>query len=112
MSIEAFFVRDVTIQHPVLVDSGYNSTESSFASPTTVAVKGWLHQLAESEQQSATRDAEISTHVLRLPVGTVISAGDRVVIDGETYEVDGSTSSHWRPSGAHHVKASLRKADG
>jgi len=112
VTIDRFFVRAVTIQHPVLVASGYNSLEPSFATPTEVEVLGWLHQLAELEHHDGTRDAEISTHVLRLPVGTVIGAGDRVVIDGQTFEVDGATAKNWRPSGAHHVEASLRYMDG
>lgn len=113
MSIDAFFVRTVTIQHPVLVPSGYgDGMEEDFTTPTTTVVKGWLHQLSESEQVSSTRDADVSTHVLRLPAGTAIDSGDRVVVDGQTFLVDGPVAKHWRPNGEHHRRVPLRYIDG
>ena len=113
MSIEHFFVRTVAIQHPALVASGYGAaTEADFSSATTATVKGWLHQLTELEDQTATRDAEVSTHVLRLPKGTVIGSGDRVVIDGQTFEVNGPPNRAWTPEGEHHVRVPLRYVDG
>ncbi len=112
MSIERFFVRPGVIIRPLRVDNGYGSKDLDYDSGTQTAVKGWLHQLAESEQQSATRDAEVSTHVLRVPVGTDIASQDRVVISGQVFEVDGPPARAWRPGGEHHTRVSLKYVDG
>lgn len=112
MSISRFFVRDVTIVHPSLEATDYGSVEPDYDSGTQTLTKGWLHQLAESEQQTATRDAEVSTHVLRLPVGTAIAARDQVVVDGVVFEVGGPPARAWRPGGEHHVRVPLRYVDG
>lgn len=111
--IERFFVRDVTIIHPAEVAASRGAgTEWDWDNATETSVKGWLHQLAESELQTATRDAEVSTHVLRLPAGTGVQAIDRIQIDGQTFEVDGPASHAWRPGGEHHIRVPLRYVDG
>lgn len=113
MSIDKFFVRDVTILHPSLVASYGAGTIPDHDAPTgTTRVRGWLHQLDESEQQSATRDAEVSTHILRLPVGTPIAFHDQVRVDGQLFNVDGPPARVWRPGGEHHIRVSLRYVDG
>lgn len=110
--IERFFVRDVTILHPALVATRYSGTDEDFSAATPVAVKGWLHQLTQSELQSATRDAAVSAYVLRLPRGTVIDEHDRVVIDGDTYSVDGAPHRAWTPRGEHHTRVELTLIEG
>lgn len=113
MTIERVFVRDVTILHPTLIPSGYgDSTDEDWGTATTVETKGWLAHRSESEIVSATRDAAVSTHVLRLPAGTVIGERDRVEVDGQTYQVVGPPARWWRTQGEHHVSASLNVVDG
>ncbi len=107
MSIDRFFVRDVDILHPALVASYGDAQREDYVDATVTRVKGWLHQLSESELQSATRDAKISTHVLRLPEGTDVLPVDRVRIDGQLFDVDGPPARVWTPGGEHHVKVSL-----
>jgi hypothetical protein len=43
---------------------------------------------------------------------TVITARDRVVIDGVTYEVDGQPRNVWTPRGSHHVRVNLTAVAG
>lgn len=113
MSLRKYFVRDVTILHPVLVATGYgNSTEPDFTTPTPVLVRGWLDRVTESETETATRDANISAWVLLLPAGTEITSQDRVVVDGMTFEVDGEPARPWSPRGEHHVRCPLLLTDG
>ena len=112
MSIDKFFVREVRVTHPVLVASYGPGLVPDHDTGTTTTVRGWLYQLSGSEQQTATRDAEVSTHVLRLPADAEIHFGDTVEIDGQRFTVDAPPSRVWRPGGQHHVRASLLYVDG
>lgn len=113
MTIERLFVRDVTISHPALVASGYgDGTEEDWDTATTVETKGWLAHRTETEIESATRDAAASTHILRLPAGTVIGERDRVTVDAQTFEVVGPPARWWRTQGEHHVSVVLNTVDG
>lgn len=113
MSIDTFFVRDVTILTAGTVTDAYGDTATSWATPTSVAVKGWLAQLEETEPSGPGRAlVTVVRDVLRLPIGTPITAGNRVVIDGITYDVDGPPRRVWTPRGAHHLRVNLRAVEG
>lgn len=112
MSIDKFFVRSATIVHPLPV-AGYGDAQSyDYAQGSTVNAKCWLHQLSASELQGPSREAQQSTHVATFPEGTSILSRDRIVIDGQAFDVDGPPSDVWTPSGPHHVKVNLIFADG
>jgi len=112
VSIDHFFVRDVRVTHPVLVASYGPGVVPDHDAGTVTTVRGWLYQLSESEQQTATRGAEVSTHVLRLPADAEIHFGDQVEVDGQRFMVDGPPARVWRPGGHHHTKVSLLYTDG
>jgi hypothetical protein len=113
MSFDDMLVRDVTILHAATVVDGYGEPALSWANPTSTATQGWLGQREETEPQSAGRTAvTVVRDVLQLPAGTVITARDRVVIDGVTYEVDGQPRNVWTPRGSHHVRVNLTAVAG
>lgn len=113
MSFDGLLVRDVTILHAGSVTDGYGETSANWPSATSTATKGWLAQLEETEPQGAGRNlVTVVRDVLRLPADTVISAQDRVEIDGTTYEVDGQPRNVWTPRGRHHVRVNLRAVAG
>lgn len=112
MSIERFFVRDVTIVHPALVATYGDGVRDDFVAPTLDTTRGWLHQLTESELVATNRNGETSTHVLRVPEGTNVIASDRIIIDGQTFDIEGPPSSVWRPGGEHHIRVPLRLVNG
>lgn len=110
--IERFYVRTVTVTNPAVVAGPGSSTELDYDAGTTTTLRGWLHQLTEDELQSATRDAAIATHVLRVPTSAPITARSRVTVDGRPYDVIGPPGEAWTPRGEHHLRVSLRSVDG
>lgn len=111
MTIEGFFVRDVTIVRAGVTTDRYGNESTDWSAAASWATKGWLARADQSEDQDG-RDALISGWVLRLPVGTDITGRDRVRVDGTTYELDGPPNRPWTPRGEHHVRCRLRLVEG
>jgi hypothetical protein len=110
--IADFFDRTVTIVHPAEI-AGYGAgIERDYATGTSDTTVGWLHQLTEAERTSSTRDAVTATHVLRCPADAPIQPYDRIVVDGETFDLDGKPATARRPGGEHHKRVALVYVDG
>lgn len=58
------------------------------------------------------RDTVVSDLILFLPPEAVISAVDRVVVDGVTYEVLGTPNPVWGGTGLDHIEAHVRVVTG
>lgn len=76
------------------VDLGLDLTDDEYGSKATIAtvasstVSGWLVGRWSDVRNSGVGDMDTTTvYRLRLPVGTEISPGDRVVISGNSYSV-------------------------
>lgn len=111
MTVEALMVRDVTILSAASSTDRYGNPTNDWAAATSTATKGWLAQQARDEVLG-NRDAQTSGWVVYLPAGTVIDGSDRVVVDGQTFEVDGPPNRAWSPRGEHHVEAALNVVEG
>lgn len=77
---------------------------------TTVVSKCYVSFLPGSEVEG---DAvQVQTPVLFLPPDAAIDGGDRVSVDGVTYEVDGVPAVHFNPRlrRTTHVQANLKRA--
>jgi hypothetical protein len=91
-----------------LVSSGYGNNTRNWAAATSVDFL--VHWSAQSvtevvgdEPQTVTRGKVFGDATLDL------EASDRVLFDGDTYEVDGDVMRSYRVGELHHVRAMLRR---
>lgn len=111
MSLTSLLVRTAVIQTATTSTDRYNNTVLDWTSPTSTTTTAWVAQTATIENQDH-RDATVDTVIATFPAGTAITAQNRVVIDGQTYEVDGKPNRAWTPRGEHHVECVLREVRG
>lgn len=111
MSLDTLLVRPVTILTAGTRTDAYGDTQPDWNNPTSVFTLGWLAQVG-SVQDLNGRDATSTNLSLTLQSGTVITAQDKVKIDGRTYEVAAEPVSAWTPRGEHHVECYLRVVTG
>lgn len=84
----------------------------------TVATVGELQQQQRLETESSwsERAGEVlqSTWLLVLPANTAVDGGDKVTVDGQDFEVQGTPwhARNPRTGEAHHVEATLRRTGG
>lgn len=111
MSLTSLLVRTVTILTADSRTDAYGDTQPDWTTPTGESVNGWLAQQS-SIQDLDGRNATSTALILTVPAGTVITARNRVVIDGRTYEVSAEPIAAWTPRGEHHIEAQLEVIDG
>lgn len=111
MSINRFFVRTVTVNHPGVSVDRYGNTVEDWSTATTTETRGWLAQTSGNEDHDR-RDAAVSSWSLFLPPDVTLAIQDRLTIDAITYELDGPPNDAWTPRGLHHKEATLRLVDG
>lgn len=111
MSLAGLLVRDVTRLRAQLVTDSHGSEIKDWTNPDTITGKGWLAQRFHTEE-GALREAEISTWHLTVYPNFDVQAHDRIVIDGQTFEVDGPPRPAWTPRGHHHTEVTLRIVEG
>lgn len=110
MGIDTFFITSMTIQRASATTDRYGDDVADWTSPTTTVVSGWLHDLSSFESYGNRDTTSVSAQIF-LPSGTDITSGDRVVIGGITYEVEGAPNVARTPLGEHHLEVSLRIFD-
>lgn len=112
--IEDFFVVDVTIQKPTLVQDARGDSVRSWENPTEVAAACWAAPSSSGEPIGPGRTQVVTTErTLRFPAGTDIDADDRVVLEGLTWEVAGRPSPAYTPGdGVHHLRVQIKIAEG
>ena len=94
--------------------TAYGRVERSWANPTRTDVAGCSVQPAASvtDWGDPARVREIDA-VLYAPPGADIREGDRISVDGRTYEVDGAPMAWASPTGAvSHVYCNLKAWSG
>lgn len=110
----ALLVRSATIVHPAGMVDRYGNTLPDWDNATEVSdVPCWAS--AEGGAEGAAERQSVTDRLrLFLTAGVDLDAGDRVVIDGEIWEVDGPVQRAWRALSPceHHVEASLRRVEG
>lgn len=107
---------DVTILSAPLVTDEYGtaSAERDWASAQSTVVRAVIAARSSSEVDNPGRTAVIVGLSVYLPAGTVLTSADRLLVRGETYEVEGEPFE-WRspwsaaPAG---VEAALRRVSG
>lgn len=76
------------------VDEYGNAIAGDFAAP--VPIVGYL-ELTQSVETVLDRDTVVSEFKVWLPADSNVSAFDRIVFNGQTFEVDGSPWQVWNP---------------
>ena len=114
MSLATLMVRAVDILAPGWRTDGYgDEIQDDWTNPITVSVSGWVAWSSSFEVLDG-RDAVATNLSLTLPAGTVITAMNRVRLDGQDdlYELDGEPMSAWTPRGEHHIECMLKRVLG
>jgi hypothetical protein len=89
---------EVVITHRTYDDSNPYSDDEVVASTTTTTTHGWLRSTPAGDIRSINAmQAIVSSHRLFVPVGTEITTGDTVTVDGIEFTVqDTSAESTWK----------------
>lgn len=118
MAIDDFFVTPVTVRNPGSTTDRNGNTIDDWTTATSVSTSGWLQDLVSRRPRAGAgvevqggRDTLVSAHQLFLPADTAISGYSRVLIDGQTFEVDGAPTTTRTPEGAHHLEVQLHLID-
>lgn len=111
MSLSGLLVRSGAVLRPAWTTTAHNDRKADWAHATSTTVRCWVSQQSSREIRDG-RAAEIRQWVGFFEAGTDIVAGDRVVVDGSTFEVDGPPHRAWSPRGEHHVEAILVAVEG
>jgi hypothetical protein len=96
------------------VANRYGDAEADWSAATATTIAGCALQPAGStEFTDPTRTVVTTRWTLFLPPGTDLAPGDRVDVDGVTYEVDGEPLDWSAPGGnLDHVAAVLQRVEG
>jgi head-tail adaptor len=111
MSLAGLMVHDVTIVTANVTESRYGDDLKEWVAARRVETKGWVSQ-RDATEILGDREAQLSDWIVYLPVGTTISAADRVEWEGTTFEVVGVPNRAWTPRGPHHLEARLSVVTG
>lgn len=111
MSLETLLTRDVVIRTPGSLTDRYGDTIDDWTGATDTCVKAWVAQVATSESHDH-RDGTISNVVATFFLDAELTVRDRVIVDGETYEVEGAPNVACTPRGPHHLRVQLRAVAG
>ena len=104
----------VTIVHPGSRALRSGDTVPDWDDTTTEDVAHVAVAPGSSDENNDRRSGTVVGLTLYLPPGTDIDAADRVIVRGDTYEVDGdagdwrSPFTGWRPG----IEVAIKKADG
>lgn len=105
-------VQEVALLHPGTMVDRYGDTVPDWNNPTSTSYRAWVSQRARSEDQAGGRRAYIGDWVAFLPPAATPGAGDRIVWDNLTFEVNGPPLPAYVPRGGtrslHHWEAALQ----
>lgn len=111
MPLANLLTRTVTILTPGTTTDRYNNIVADWTAPTERSARAWFAQQTSTEDHTQ-RDAQVTEGTATFAPDVGLSASDRVVVDGATYEVVGVPNVAWTPRGPHHVEAHLRAVVG
>lgn len=90
----------------------YGNAEADWSAAQRTSVSGWLAPRG-ADEVGGTR--ETADFMLFLGASADLDSGDRVEIDGRSFEVTGPPTQAWRatvPAQLHHLEAPLRWVEG
>jgi hypothetical protein len=111
MGFSTLLWKDVTILTPGAAVDRYNNTISDWTSSSSRVVKAWAAQTNSFDNEDH-RAATVATLHATFNSSAALTANERVVIDGKTYEVVGEPNYAPTPRGVHHIEADLQACIG
>lgn len=99
------------IRRPADAESRYGDRIKDWSAATDTPAMCWFSRITARESLDL-READVARWRCYFAAGTAISTADRVVIDGEEYEVSGPPNRARRPQGHHHVEVELLRVEG
>lgn len=113
MTLGNMMVRDVTLVRPTYTTDRYGNAVADWDGAEAIALRGWLGRQSASEEHGTRAGAGVEAWTLVLEdVTQEVSTGDRVIVDEQTFEVQGPALYAWTPRGPHHVEIELRAVAG
>jgi head-tail adaptor len=116
MSFASLLVDDVTLVRPATTVDRYGNTVKDWTNATSTDVKAWISQRNATEDPGTSgtggRQGELSDWVVYLHSDVTITAGDRIMWEGDTFEVIGKPLPGKTPRGPHHLEATVRLTTG
>jgi len=101
----------VTLQKATVSTDSRGDQTLSWDSPNTRTITAWVDQQSTSETDDETRDVR-SSNALLVTNDLTVSALDRVVVNGQTWTVQGRPRQVPTLTGVHHLEATLRLVEG
>lgn len=98
----------VTVVRATTTEDSYGNPVRNWGAASQSAVSGCSVQPVEGDEQTVGRNTVVSRWRLYAPPSTDLLASDRVVYDGDTYEVDGEVQ-RWDFPPLSHITALLRR---
>lgn len=113
MTIERFFVHDVTILTPTHSDGRWG-TETSWDDAAERSTRGWVAVRNNStDPADPNRDVDVSQWVAVLPASSDLDESERLVAHGHTFDIVSHIIPGFTPeNGTHHLEANLRLVEG
>lgn len=113
MTLGNMMVRDVTLMRPTYTTDRYGNSVADWSDAATIELRGWLGRQSASEEHGTRVGAGVEQWTLVLDdVSESVATGDRVLVDAQTFEVDGPVLTAWTPRGPHHLEVTLRAVAG
>lgn len=110
-SIIGLFCHEVSLLRATTVDDRYGNAAKDWTTPRRRTSRARVAQRI-SEEIGDGREGRRSTWICYLPAGTDVTALDRVVWDGLTFEVKGRPNQAFDRHREHHVEVDLQIVEG
>ncbi len=111
MGIRHLLTSTATVQRAGTSTDEYNNQVSDWTSPTETEWPARLEQLAGREV-TLDQQTEVADWICYLPPEADVQGGDRLQVDGRTFEVVGPPNRATTPRRASHLEVSLRHITG
>lgn len=88
----------ITVIRAPLVDDGRGNERRDWANPTETTIPGWAVDVGNTTADTVNRDGASIEYTVRGPLSADVDGSDRVVLLGNTYEVNGGVRRQPGPS--------------
>lgn len=105
------FPHIVAVKRAPLVADGKGNQIRDWTTATTSSSPYAYVQPVSSDENDLNQDRIVSRWRIFLPSAADVLATDRIVFDGETYQIDGEVQT-WDTGRPHHAEAYLKKVAG
>ena len=112
MSVDRFFVHDVTLLDAPLVTDRYGGETPDWSAAVATPARGWFTHQSSTEATGELRDGRSTLAELSLPASTPVGPRTRVERLGQAWDLYGTVRPAETPNGTHHQVLQLRRVEG